>query len=101
MFARVQRIGHHREVQRVRRAHVDHIHLRIVQDLVIIAGGFVDVKLLAQPPGLLLLAFADGVNLYESQAANPSKCTRPTNPVPKTAAFNRCIIMTSFPKRLM
>src|ERR1019366_6010692 len=77
VLARVERVGHHREVQRVRRAHVDHIHLGIVQNLMVVAGGLIDVELFGQPAGLLLLALADRVDLDEAQAANPFQVHAP------------------------
>src|SRR5580704_3452938 len=36
----------------------------------VVAGGLLHVELLAQPARFLLLAFADGIHLDESQAAN-------------------------------
>ena len=70
VFARVERVDDHGEVQRVGRAHVDHIHLGIVQNLVVVAGGLFDVQFFAYASGFLLPALAERVDFNVAQAAN-------------------------------
>src|SRR5580700_12258230 len=70
MLARLECVRDHGEVQGVRRAHMDHIHFRIVQNLTIVAGGLADVQFFAQLAGLLLAAFADGVDFDVAKTAN-------------------------------
>ena len=70
VLAGLERVFDHGEVQVVGGAHMHHVNLRIVQNGVVIAGGFIDVEFFAEFPRLLFLALPDGVDLDETQAAD-------------------------------
>jgi hypothetical protein len=70
VLASLKRVANHGEVERVRRADVDGIDGGIFEKLVVIGAGLIDVKFVAELFGLFDVAFADGVDVHEAQAAN-------------------------------